>query len=277
MQGFSLNIRGRLLQFDRPAVMGIINATTDSFYSASRAADTSDVSRRAGQMIAEGADILDIGAYSTRPGCSDVSPEDEVRRLCAAVEAVRAVSADIPLSVDTFRADVAQKAIEAGADIVNDISCAADPSMIPLMSRIKAPYILMHMRGTPQTMQQYCRYSHCTSEVLRELTEKIARLELAGVCDIIVDPGFGFSKTIEQNYQMLRELPAFASLHRPVLVGISRKSMITKPLDITPADALNGTTALHMAALMGGASILRVHDVRAARETVTLYTMLSNI
>ena len=257
--------------------MGIINATPDSFYSASRAVGTSDVSRRAEQMIADGADFLDLGAYSTRPGCADVSAEEETDRLCSAVQAARAVSADIPISVDTFRAHVALKAFEAGADIINDISCLRDPDMLSTVAQMKVPYILMHMRGTPQTMQQHCQYSHCTADVLRELAAKVADLERAGVCDIIIDPGFGFSKTLEQNYQLMRDLPAFGVFHRPILVGISRKSMITKPLGITPAEALNGTTALNMAALMSGASILRVHDVKAAHEAVTLHAMLSNI
>ncbi len=253
--------------------MGIINATPDSFYPGSRTADSRAVAERARMMLSQGADMLDLGAYSSRPGAADVSAADEGDRLHMALDAIRSVSADVPVSVDTFRADVAEKAVtEWGADIINDISGGTlDPDMFETVARLHVPYILMHMRGTPADMQQHCSYADVTADVAADLSAKLHRLSVLGVNDVIIDPGFGFSKTLEQNYRMLRELDTFGLLGRPVLVGVSRKSMITRLLGIGSEDALNGTTAVNTLALDRGASILRVHDVQAARQAVEIY------
>lgn len=273
MNPFTLNINGRLVEYDRPAVMGIINATPDSFYPGSRTADSRAVAERARMMLSQGADMLDLGAYSSRPGAADVSAADEGDRLHMALDAIRSVSADVPVSVDTFRADVAEKAVtEWGADIINDISGGTlDPDMFETVARLHVPYILMHMRGTPADMQQHCCYADVTADVAADLSAKLHRLSVLGVNDVIIDPGFGSSKTLEQNYRMLRELDTFGLLGRPVLVGVSRKSMITRLLGIGSEDALNGTTAVNTLALDRGASILRVHDVQAARQAVEIY------
>lgn len=277
MQAFSLNISGRLISYERPAVMAIINATPDSFYAGSRAADKADIADRTRLAIEQGADIIDMGAYSTRPGALEISEDEELRRLERALEAVRSVSADIPVSVDTFRSGVARRCVkELGADIINDISGGTlDPAMFETVAELKVPYILMHLRGTPATMQSLCDYPQgVTAGVIAELAPRLERLSLLGVADVIVDPGFGFAKTLEQNYRMLRDLEAFAMLGRPVLVGVSRKSMATKLLDITPDEALNATTVINTLAIERGASVLRVHDVRAAREAVTICSQI---
>lgn len=277
MQAFSLNISGRLISYERPAVMAIINATPDSFYAGSRAADKADIADRTRLAIEQGADIIDMGAYSTRPGASEISEDEELRRLERALEAVRSVSADIPVSVDTFRSGVARRCVkELGADIINDISGGTlDPAMFETVAELKVPYILMHLRGTPATMQSLCDYPQgVTAGVISELAPRLERLSLLGVADVIIDPGFGFAKTLEQNYRMLRDLEAFAMLGRPVLVGVSRKSMATKLLDIIPDEALNATTVINTLAIERGASVLRVHDVRAAREAVTICSQI---
>ena len=277
MKPFSLNIRGRLLSYDRPAVMAIINATPDSFYAGSRNGSADEISERARQAISEGADIIDIGAYSSRPGADEVSADEELRRLSFALESVRTVDSDIPVSVDTFRADVARRCIcDLGADIVNDISGGdLDPAMFETVAELRVPYILMHMRGTPATMQSLTDYPDgVTAGVIAELAPKLERLSLLGVSDVIVDPGFGFAKTMEQNYRLLHDLEAFEMLGRPVLVGISRKSMLTRFLGITADEALNATTVINTAAIERGAAVLRVHDVRAARQAVDLITRL---
>ncbi len=276
---FSLNIHGRLLQIERPQIMGIINVTPDSFYSGSRTPSPHDIQQRVRQMIADGADMIDLGAYSSRPGADDVSPDEELRRLEIGMETLRSVAPDIPVSIDTFRASVARRAIrDLGADIINDISGGSiDPDMLETVADLHVPYILMHMRGTPADMQQHTDYACVTTDVVAELSRTLATLEALGVPDVIIDPGFGFSKTLEQNYRMLHDLEHFRNIfHRPVLVGISRKSMITRALGITPAEALNGTTVLNTIALLKGASILRVHDVRAAREALTLTQLTAN-
>lgn len=267
MKPFSINIRGRLVEYRRPAVMGIVNVTPDSFYGGSRAGDAADAGRRAAAMVAQGADMLDVGAYSSRPGADDVPEAEECARLRDALAAVReAVGSDVPVSVDTFRASVAAKAVGLwGADIVNDISGGKlDGDMFATVAELRAPYILMHMRGTPATMQTLTDYADVTTDVIRELTAPLAELEKLGVADVIVDPGFGFAKTLEQNYSMLRHLDRFALLGRPLLVGVSRKSMITKLLSISADEALEGTTAVNTLALERGAAIVRVHDVAAA-------------
>lgn len=276
MKPFTLNIRGNLLRVERPMIMGIINVTPDSFWEGSRAADPDSIACRAAAMIADGADIIDLGACSTRPGAETCDAATEEARIAVGVEAVRSVSADIPLSVDTFRASVARSAVEHGADIVNDISGGdLDPEMMPTVASLHVPYIMMHMRGTPATMQSMCDYPEgVVAEVVADLSRKIERFRLAGVADIIADPGLGFAKTVGQNYELLRSTAEIGELlGTPVLIGLSRKSMLTRPLGITAAEALEATTAANTLALVNGAAILRVHDVKAAveaREIVSL-------
>jgi dihydropteroate synthase len=274
---FSLNIHGRLIEYDRPAVMGIINVTPDSFYAGSRV-NADEIGRRVRDMMDDGADMIDIGGYSSRPGAAAVSETEEIDRLAAGIAALREVSPDIVVSVDTFRASVAKIAIEQmGADIINDISGGdLDDDMFETVANLNVPYILMHMRGTPADMQTMTDYPDgVTAEVLRDLSVKLRKLRLAGVSDVIVDPGFGFAKTLEQNYRLMADLPMFAELlDAPVLVGISRKSMVTRCLGVPASDALNGTTALNTIALLKGAQILRVHDVKACAEAVRIVSML---
>ncbi|MDE6368278.1 MAG: dihydropteroate synthase [Muribaculaceae bacterium] len=278
MKPFSLNIRGSLISYERPAVMAIVNATPDSFYAGSRNVSENEITERVKLAIDEGADIIDVGAYSSRPGADDVSEDEELRRLETALNAVRRVDNHIPVSVDTFRANVARRCVrEFGADIINDISGGElDPKMFETVAELRVPYILMHMRGTPSTMQSLTDYPEgVTAGVIAELAPKLERLSLLGVNDVIVDPGFGFAKTLEQNYHLLHDLQAFEMLGRPVLVGISRKSMLSRLLGITADQALNATTVLNTAALERGAAVLRVHDVRAAREAVEIITCLN--
>lgn len=279
MQPFSLSIRGRLVEYTRPAVMGIINITPDSFFEGSRTETDEAIAARAAVMVEEGADMLDVGAYSSRPGASDVPETEECCRLQRALGIIRsAVGPEIPVSVDTFRASVARRCIEEwGADIVNDISGgAADPDMFAAVADMRCPYVLMHMRGTPATMQQFCDYRNVTADVISELSHGLYRLEELGVADVIIDPGFGFSKTAEQNYELFHSLHAFGILRRPVLVGVSRKSMINKLLGTVPATAGVPTAILGAMALERGAAILRVHDVLQARQSVDLVTAVEN-
>jgi dihydropteroate synthase len=273
MQSFSLNIQQKLVEYTRPVVMGILNVTPDSFFAGSRSFAADDIERRVTTLLDEGADMIDIGAYSSRPGADDITSAEEIERLARGMEILRKHDANIPVSVDTFRADVARKAItDLGCDIVNDISgTSLDANMAETVAELRCPYILMHMRGTPSTMQQLTEYNDVTTDVLAELGERVAKLSMMGVNDIIIDPGFGFSKTLEQNYELMRNLKTFELFHRPLLVGISRKSMLTRLLNIDTADALNATTALNALALDRGASILRVHDVAAARQAVSVY------
>lgn len=274
---FSLNIHGHLIEYDRPAVMGIINVTPDSFYAGSRT-KADEIGRRVRSMIDDGADMIDIGAYSSRSGAAEVSEAEEIDRLSEGMAALREAAPDVVVSVDTFRASVAKAAIEQmGADIVNDISGGdLDGRMFETVASLRVPYILMHMRGTPADMQTLTEYPDgVTAEVLRDLSVKLRTLRLAGVNDVIVDPGFGFAKTLEQNYRLMADLPMFAEmLDAPVLVGVSRKSMVYRALGITAKDALNGTTVLNTIALLGGAQILRVHDVKACAEAVRIVSML---
>ncbi len=276
---FSLNIRGKLHTFDRPLVMGIVNVTPDSFFADSRTYDDNAIKARVRKMLDEGADIIDIGAYSSRSGADEVSVEEETMRIAKGMIIIRQIAPDTIISVDTFRADVARVAVESyGADIINDISGGdLDDKMWSTAAQLHAPYILMHMRGTPATMQSMTDYKNVTADVVNDLSAKLRKLRLAGVADVIIDPGFGFGKTIEQNFDLMRNLDIIAgTLDAPLLVGISRKSMITKSLNISPADALAGTIALNTIALMRGASIIRVHDVAEAVATLRMY-QLSNI
>ena len=277
-QPFSLNLKGELVEITRPQVMGILNVTPDSFYSGSRSFDANAIGLRIDEMIAEGVDIIDLGAYSSRPGADEVSPQEEMNRLEMGMELLRKKSVTAPISIDTFRADVAKFAIESlGADIINDISAGLlDDAMIDTIARLKVPYIAMHMRGTPSTMSSLTNYNDITADVIYELSERINRLTLAGVNDIIIDPGFGFAKTLEQNYELLRNLELLHELGYPLLVGISRKSMIYKALHTTPDAAVNGTTVLNTMALQAGAAILRVHDVKAAHEAIKLTQLTNN-
>lgn len=276
---FTLNIRGRLVTFDRPAVMGILNVTPDSFFSGSRAMSAYDIERRVETMLTQGVDIIDIGACSTRPGAEPVADDEETARLSSGMEIVRRLAPDIPVSVDTFRASVARRAVTTmGCDIVNDVSGGTlDDNMVATVADLHCPYILMHMRGTPATMQTLTEYGDdVTATVISELQRQVRRFEQAGVADIIIDPGFGFAKTVDQNYAVMAGLRRFAIFGRPVLVGVSRKSMITKVLSIRADEALEATTALNAYALDRGADILRVHDVAAARQAVDIHLRIAS-
>lgn len=272
---FTISCRGRIVDLLEPKVMGIINLTPDSFYRASRT-PVSLVVDKAGDMLLQGAAFLDLGGYSSRLGATDISIQEETDRVVPAIEAVVNAFPDAIISVDTFRAAVAEASIVAGASIVNDISAGdLDNDMLKMVARHQAPYIMMHMRGTPQNMQQFTQYDHLELEVLEYFSQRIAVARAAGINDIILDPGFGFSKTVEQNFELLRNLKGLSITGLPLLVGISRKSMVTKTLGISSQDALNGTTALHALALSNGAKILRVHDVREAVQTVALFKAYS--
>lgn len=273
---YNLNLRGRLVKIQRPWVMGIVNVTPDSFFSGSRATDEQTLTERISQMLDEGADILDLGACSTRPGSEQVSAQGEMERLQWALEIIRHMAPDIILSVDTYRADVARRCVEEwGVDIINDISGGViDDAMFETVAQLHVPYVLMHMRGTPETMSSLTGYDDVAAEVLEWLARRVDELRQMGVLDVIVDPGFGFAKTTEQNYELMSCLEAFHALEAPLLVGVSRKRMIYTPLDCTADDALNGTTVVNTMALERGAHILRVHDVKAAVEAVKLTSLL---
>lgn len=269
----TLNLRGRLLELREPQIMGILNVTPDSFYSDSRTLDEVHITDRVRQMMDEGADMIDIGGYSSRPGADDVTPEEEMDRLRRGLRIVRKLYPEVPVSVDTFRADVARMCIEEeGADIINDISGGMmDRQMFRTVARLGVPYILMHMQGTPDTMQVAPHYDNLRREVMLYFAERIDRLCQMGAKDIIVDPGFGFGKTLEHNYELMNHLEDFAVFNLPLLVGISRKSMIYKLTGGTPQTSLNGTTVLNTISLVKGAHILRVHDVKAAAEAKQIY------
>lgn len=269
----TLNLRGRLLELREPQIMGILNVTPDSFYSDSRTPDEAHITDRVRQMMDEGADMIDIGGYSSRPGADDVTPEEEMDRLRRGLRIVRKLYPEVPVSVDTFRADVARMCIEEeGADIINDISGGMmDRQMFRTVARLGVPYILMHMQGTPDTMQVAPHYDNLRREVMLYFAERIDRLCQMGAKDIMVDPGFGFGKTLEHNYELMNHLEDFAVFNLPLLVGISRKSMIYKLTGGTPQTSLNGTTVLNTISLVKGAHILRVHDVKAAAEAKQIY------
>lgn len=271
----TLNIAGKLLDLSTPQVMGILNVTPDSFFSGSRVLQIEDAYKKADKMLSEGASMLDIGGHSTRPGADAVSEEEELNRVLPVVEMLRKRFPEAIISIDSFRASVARKSIEAGAHIINDIAGGnLDPLMFETVAELNVPYILMHSRGTPQTMKELNQYDDLVTDVLRELQAKIYQLRQLGVKDIVADMGFGFAKNADQNYVLLRELQAFGALGVPLLVGVSRKSMIWRKLDITPDQSLNGTTALNTVAILNGANILRVHDVKEAIEVVKLVRLL---
>jgi dihydropteroate synthase len=269
---FTLNCKGRLVIIDKPVVMGIINTTPDSFFAGSRMEREDDLLQRAEKMVSEGAMILDLGGQSTRPGSRMVEPSEELDRVVPAIELVHRSFPGQIISVDTFYSSVAKAAVNAGATIINDISAGMmDPDLLPFVAEEKLPYVLMHMPGTPADMQKRAIYKDVTGEVFDFLNNRISELIHMGINDIIVDPGFGFGKTAEHNFRLLRELSYFTQLQKPLLAGLSRKATVYKTLGVTAEEALNGTTVLNTLALANGASILRVHDVKEAMEAITLY------
>ena len=269
----TLDLGGKLIDLSAPTVMAIVNVTPDSFFAGSRNTSEAEVRRCVETALSEGAGILDVGGYSSRPGAAEVSPHEEFERAALGLRIVREIDRDIPVSIDTFRAEVVERIVEAfGPVIVNDISAGVlDPRMIPAVARLRLPYIAMHMRGTPATMQQCTGYDDVAAEVLRYFSRKVDEWTAAGIDDLVIDPGFGFAKTVEQNFELLGRLSDLRIVGRPVLAGVSRKTMIWKTLGVTPSDALTGTTALHWECLRQGAAILRVHDVREAVEVIKLY------
>ncbi|OQP64558.1 dihydropteroate synthase [Niastella populi] len=268
---YTLNCKGRLLVIDKPLVMGIINTTPDSFYEGSRFMGESRVLNQAEQMLKAGADILDIGGQSTRPNSSAISAEEELQRVTGAIESLHYNFPEAVISIDTYYARVAAEAVAAGASIINDISAAlVDPAILSTAGALKVPYVCSHIKGTPATMQQHATYENVTREVLDFFIQKIADCHQAGITDIIIDPGFGFAKTPAHNFTLLKELATLKMPGKPILVGLSRKSTVYKTLGITAAEALNGTTVLNTIALLNGANIIRVHDVKEAKETITL-------
>ena len=270
-----MNLKGKPHHLDFPAIMGVINLTPDSFYAASRHETDRHILNSASEMIELGVDIIDIGGHSTRPGARALTVEEETARVLPAVKALSEQFPDMPLSIDTFRSEVARAALQEGASIINDISGGQfDPAIYTVAAENQAPYILGHLRGTFDTMMQETSYNDLIGEVSDFFIRRSNQLKDSGVNDIILDPGFGFSKTVEQNYELLKNMGYFTNLGRPVLAGLSRKSMIWKLLGSTPDEALNGTTALNTIALMNGASLLRVHDVKEAMETVKLFKMM---
>lgn len=271
-----MNLDGRIMDLSTPRIMGILNATPDSFYSQSRIADPAAAVETARGMIQDGAHILDVGAVSSRPGAEEVPEQEELDRLSPVLEALRNEFPDFPLSVDSWRSGVVRKLRERfRINLINDISAGQmDPEMFATVADLGIPYIMMHMQGTPQHMQESPEYKQVVDDLLQFFAERVYALRKLGVIDIILDPGFGFGKTLDQNYMLVRELHAFQMFELPILVGISRKSMIYKVLDSEPEFALTGTTAAHMAALIQGANLLRVHDVKAAAETVKIFQQI---
>lgn len=272
-----MRLNNKHIDLSKPRVMTIVNVTPDSFYDGSRTFTEEEIERRVAQAIAEGADMLDVGGYSSRPNADEVSVEEECARVGRAMKVIRRVCPEVAVSIDTFRAEVVQRVVADWGDcIVNDIAAGeADSQMIPTVARLGLTYIAMHMRGTPATMQSMTDYSDVVEEVRNYFVRKLDELHSVGITDVVIDPGFGFAKTLEQNYALMDGLHRLNDLGAPILVGISRKSMIYKLLDCTPAEALNGTTALHLEALRQGAKILRVHDTREAVEVVKIYNQLN--
>ena len=275
-QKYTLQIKGRLISLLKPQLMGIINLTPDSFFEGSRVqTNKNHILTQAEKMIQEGATFLDLGGYSSRPGATEVSEKEEISRVAPAISLIKESFPDILISVDTFRANVAQESIKSGADIINDISAGdLDEKMLEVVAEAGIPYLAMHMRGNPKTMQQLSDYSDLLTDILYYFAEKLEIFKKFGIKDVILDPGFGFAKNLDQNFELFKNLSAFRTFGLPILVGISRKSMIYKFLETTPEDGLNGTTALNMIALLQGANLLRVHDVKEAKETIKLYDKL---
>ncbi|MCC6634500.1 MAG: dihydropteroate synthase [Chitinophagaceae bacterium] len=273
---FTLNCKGELLTITKPIVMGIINTSPNSFYTNSQQNSIDSALFKVEQMVQEGAIIIDIGGQSTKPNSLPITVEEELRRTVNVIEAIKKKFSNLIISIDTYNATVASKAVEAGASIVNDISGGTfDENMMATVANMNAPYVCMHIKGTPQTMQQNPIYDNVTQEVLSFFIDKINQAKQAGIKDVIIDVGFGFGKTIQHNFQLLKELSVFSILEKPILIGVSRKSTIYKTLGVTPEQALNGTTALHTICLLNGANILRVHDVKEAIECIKLFEMYS--
>lgn len=274
---YTINCRGRLLDLSTPVVMGIINITDDSFYKESRSKQLHQIIAKAAQHLEEGAAILDLGAQSTRPGAIAVGEREELDRLLPAIHAIINQYPEAIISVDTYYAAVAEKTVQAGAAIINDISAGEmDPRMLETAGRLQAPYIAMHMKGTPDTMQQDPRYNNVVQEVLDYFIQKTAQCRAAGIHDVIIDPGFGFGKTMAHNYSLLRHLTTFNILECPLMAGVSRKSMIYRLLDTTPEEGLNGTTVIHTLALQQGVHLLRAHDVKPAVEAIRILQYMNN-
>ncbi len=272
----TINCKGTLIDLATPKVMGIINVTPDSFYDGGATTLESEIISQASQMLEQGATFLDVGGYSSRPGATDISQQQEINRVVPAINAIIKQFPRALISIDTFRSEVAKQAVNAGACIVNDISAGKlDPKMLQTIGELQIPYCMMHMRGTPQTMKTLIEYQNITKQVLFYFSERVAAARAYNINDIIVDPGFGFAKTTDQNFELLNHLELFETLDLPILAGVSRKSMVYKTLDISAKEALNGTTALHMVALQKGARVLRVHDVKPAKECITLFKQLN--
>ena len=271
----TINCKGTLLDLNSPKVMGILNITPDSFYDGGMYKDEISILNQTEKMLVDGATFIDVGAYSSRPGAAEVSEEEELKRIVPVIELLIKKFPDIIISVDTFRSKVAKETISLGAAIINDISGGnLDSKMYETIAKLKVPYILMHMAGTPKTMQNNPNYEDVTKDLIYFFSEKIDQLHRLNISDIIIDVGFGFGKTIEHNFQLLRNMSLFQHLDKPILAGLSRKSMLYKTLDITAQEALNATTSANTIALLNGANILRVHDVKEAVEAVTLVNQL---
>lgn len=269
----SINCKGRLIAFDEPKVMGIVNVTPDSFYSDSRLQQPDVILKKVEAMLSDGATFIDIGGQSTRPGSERVSEEEELKRVLPAIEAIHKQFPEAIISIDTFYGKVAREAVQAGAGLVNDVSAGTlDETMIDSVASLNVPYVLMHSKGTPQTMQQLAQYNNVVSEVFDFLSFKVKELQQKGIKDIIIDLGFGFAKTAEHNFKLLQSLAYFKNIEVPLLVGLSRKATIYKTLGVTAEEALNGTTVLNTIALLNGATILRVHDVKEAMQAIKLAT-----
>ena len=271
----TINIKGKLMDFSSPKIMGILNITPDSFYDGGMFDSNKKILKQVEKMLEDGADIIDIGGCSSKPGSKKVITDDEIKRVIPTIELIKSKFNEAIISVDTFRSEVAKKAVNSGASIVNDISAGElDPNMFNCVAKLGIPYIMMHMQGSPQTMQNKPKYNNVVNDIITNLSKKIFRARELGIIDIVVDPGFGFGKTLEHNYQILNDLSFFKELDCPILVGISRKSMIYKILNNDPKNALNGTTCLNTVALSKGANILRVHDVKEAKEIIRLTNFL---
>ena len=271
----TINLKGKLMNFSVPKIMGILNITPDSFYDGGRYNSKEKIQRQIEKMIISGADIVDVGGYSSRPGAKDISIEEELNRVIPVIEIIKKKFPKTIVSIDTFRSRVASEAIISGADIVNDISGGnLDSNMFETVSKHKVPYILMHMKGNPENMMSKTNYENVTKDVCKYFSQRINKAHSCGINDIIIDPGFGFSKTTQQNYELLNNLEFFKEFQRPIIIGISRKSMISKTLNTTPDKALNGSSVLHTISLMKGADILRTHDVKEAVECVKIVSQL---
>ncbi|MEZ4792751.1 MAG: dihydropteroate synthase [Gelidibacter sp.] len=272
----TINCKGQLIDLSAPKVMGILNLTPDSFYDGGKFQDELTILKQVERMLVEGATFIDVGAYSSRPNAEDISEDAELRRILPIVVLVLKEFPDVLLSIDSFRSKIAKQCIEAGASMINDISAGKlDANMLQTVAKLHVPYVMMHMRGTPKTMQTLTQYDHLVKDILFYFSERIAAARALGIVDLVVDPGFGFAKTITQNYEILSNFECFKMLELPLLAGLSRKSMVYKPLGLDSGEALNGTTVLNTIALQKGASILRVHDVREAMETIKLVEQLN--